>query len=349
MSERPDPIVTEGYMDVIALSRAGFATAVAPLGTSLTESQLQELWRLGPEPILCFDGDAAGRRAAARALHRALPLLRPGCSLRFAVLPPAEDPDSLIRRGGRAAFDAVLGSARRMAAMLWEVEVAARPIDTEERRADLRRRLVEAIERISDRSVREQYRAYLIANRFREATWGPRERRNLSAPKARSEWFVEDRGRPPAPPSGRRREILLRILLQFPALVDEVAEQLAAIEIPELELDKLRAEILQHAVRRRGLDAPALRQHLLLSGFAATVDRLLSPSVDTGFLLRRSDLGSVRKDLAHVIGMLIRDDVSSVTEVGSPRIDEVSPESWERFLAAKVRSFREGLGGGEEG
>ncbi len=85
-------------MDVIALHRAGFASAVAPLGTALTEFQLQELWRLAPEPILCFDGDAAGQRAAARALRRALPLLQPGRSLRFAALPPGEDPDSLIRR-----------------------------------------------------------------------------------------------------------------------------------------------------------------------------------------------------------------------------------------------------------
>ena len=96
----PGAIVTEGYMDVIALHRAGLATAVAPLGTALTEFQMQELWRLAPEPILCFDGDAAGRRAAARALRRALPLLRPGQSLRFARLPSGEDPiRSFARRG----------------------------------------------------------------------------------------------------------------------------------------------------------------------------------------------------------------------------------------------------------
>src|SRR5581483_1502881 len=93
-------IVTEGYMDVIALHRAGFATAVAPLGTALTETQLQELWRLAPEPVLCFDGDAAGQRAAGRALERALPMLKPGHSLRFAVLPEGEDPDTLILRQG---------------------------------------------------------------------------------------------------------------------------------------------------------------------------------------------------------------------------------------------------------
>ena len=108
----PGAIVTEGYMDVIALHRAGFATAVAPLGTALTEFQLHELWRLAPEPILCFDGDAAGQRAAVRALRRALPLLRPGQSLRFAELPAGEDPDSIIRAAGSAAFDQILAAAR---------------------------------------------------------------------------------------------------------------------------------------------------------------------------------------------------------------------------------------------
>src|SRR5206468_3739291 len=92
--EAPAVIVVEGYMDVIALHRAGFGTAVAPLGTALTEAHLQELWRLSPEPVLCLDGDTAGQRAMLRALHRALPLLQPGRSLRFAVLPAGEDPDS---------------------------------------------------------------------------------------------------------------------------------------------------------------------------------------------------------------------------------------------------------------
>src|SRR5207248_10671704 len=108
----PGAIVTEGYMDVIALHRAGFATAVAPLGTALTEFQLQELWRLAPEPLLCFDGDAAGQRAAARAMRRALPLLRPGQSLRFVSLPAGEDPDSVIRQSGRGTFEQMLAAAR---------------------------------------------------------------------------------------------------------------------------------------------------------------------------------------------------------------------------------------------
>src|SRR5437016_12128096 len=125
----PSVIVVEGYMDVIALHRAGCGSAVAPLGTALTEMQLHELWRLSPEPVLCFDGDTAGQRAALRALHRALPLLQPGRSLCFATLPPGEDPDSLIRAGGAPAFAEILGAARPLSDMLWQAELASRPID----------------------------------------------------------------------------------------------------------------------------------------------------------------------------------------------------------------------------
>jgi len=334
-------IVAEGYMDVIALHRAGFTSAVAALGTTLTEFQLRELWRLGPEPILCFDGDAAGQRAAARGLRRALPLLRPGHSLRFASLPPGEDPDSLIRGSGNAAFEQVIRSARRMASMLWEVEVGARPLDSAERRADLERRLVEDIELIPDKAIQQQYRAYLLNFKFREATWGSKAGRKQQIRKVGDPWFVEDRARLPRSPARMQREILFRILLRFPTLIDEVAEELAVLEIPEAELDKLRREILEVEALRPGLDASALRQHLLLNGFAATVDALLSPSVDTGFLVRSPDSRVARDEWAHVIGMLMGGHRSALAEASNHLIDDASAANWERFLAARERALRE--------
>jgi DNA primase len=339
-----DPIVTEGYMDVIALHRAGFSSAVAPLGTALSEFQLHELWRLGPEPILCFDGDAAGQRAAVRALRRALPLLHPGHSLRFASLPPGEDPDTVIRTFGRGAFEDVLHSARRMASMLWEVEVGARPIDTAERRADLERRLVEDIELIPDKAIQQQYKAFLLNYKFREATWGSKDGRKQRFRRVGDPWFVEDRGRPLRSPARVQREILFRILLAFPALIDEVDEEFAALDIPEAELDKLRREILEIEALRPGLDAPALRQHLLMNGFASTVDALLSPSVDSGFLVRSSDARRARDEWAHVIGMLMGGYRSALAEASNQLIDDVSTAGWERFLAARQRALQEGRG-----
>ena len=146
-------IVAEGYMDVIALARAGFANSVAPLGTALTEGQIALLWRITPEPIVCLDGDAAGRRAALRAAERALPLLKPGLSLRFAHLPPPEDPDSLIASRGREAMAAVLEGARPLSVLLWEAALASHPADTPERRALLEHDLLAQAETIGDAVV----------------------------------------------------------------------------------------------------------------------------------------------------------------------------------------------------
>jgi DNA primase len=334
-----DAIVTEGYMDVIALHRAGFAAAVAPLGTALGEFQLQELWRLGPEPILCFDGDSAGQRAALRALHRALPLLRPGHSLRFATLPPGEDPDSLIRRAGRESFKEIVAAARPLSRMLWESELGAGPTDTPERRADLDRRLTEDVALIADPVVRNEYRRF-VRQRLFETSRPPWPRRT---PMPARPAFARER-----PNSGSlraadrvQREILFRILLNSPALIDEVAEEFAALDIPEAALDKLRREILEIAARRPGLDAPALRQHLLLNGFAATVDALFSPSVDSGFLIRRAAAGEARREWAHVIGMLVGGERSALTEASNHLLDDVSTASWERFLAARERALRQ--------
>jgi DNA primase len=332
-------IVTEGYMDVIGLHRAGFTSAVAPLGTALTEFQLHELWRLGPEPILCFDGDMAGQRAAARALRRALPLLQPGYSLRFAQLPAGEDPDSLLRDAGHAAFDQVLAAARPLSRMLWELQFGAGPVDTPERRADLERRLTEAVALIADRTVQGEYRRF-VRERLYESGRSARPRsRNPLRPRVS---FVSEQPAPPPRSPGRaQREILFRILLGFPALIGEIAEEFVALDIPEAELDSLRREILQIEASRPGLDALALRQHLLMNGFATTVDALLSPSVDSGFLIRRPDSRRARDEWTHVVGMLMGGRRSALAEASNHLIDDVSAASWERFLAAREQMLRE--------
>ena len=339
--DRSNPIVTEGYLDVIALNRAGFTSAVAPLGTALSEFQLQELWRLGPEPILCFDGDSAGERAAARALRRALPLLRPGHSLRFAQLPAGEDPDSLLHAAGPAAVEQVLVTARPLSRLLWDLETGAAPADTPERRADLERRLMEAVGLIGERTVQAAYRRFIRQKLYETGRMAPAATRR---PEPARPAFVSDRPASLRPSPARvQREILLRILLHTPALIDEVAEELAALDIPEAALDKLRHEILEIAALQPGLDASALRQHLLTNGFAATVDAFLSPSVDSGFLVRRPDSWAIaREEWAHVIGMLKGGHRSAVAEASNHLIDEVSAASWERFLAAREAMLRDG-------
>ena len=338
-------IVTEGYMDVIALHRAGFATALAPLGTALTEFQLRELWRLDQEPILCFDGDAAGERAAVRALYRALPFLRAGQSLRFASLPSGEDPDSLIRARGTSAFAEILEAARPLSDMLWEIELAAKPRDTPERLADVWQRLMSRVELIPDRKVQAEYRS-LFYKRFdpRRVVTSSRAR-----PRQAGNAVRDGTARSyPRSPQRPQRELLLRILLQFPSLIDHIAEELASLDIPEPELDRLRQEILRLEALAPGLDGRELQQHLVQAGLAAVVDALLLPSVDADFLVRCPDPNVARRIWTEVIRMLKRGEPSAVAEAGQVLETEVSAEKWEQFLSAVERAQQQGPIGGED-
>ncbi|AOF90730.1 DNA primase [Sinorhizobium sp. RAC02] len=150
-------IAVEGYMDVIALHQAGIENAVAPLGTALTENQLELLWKMTPEPVLCFDGDGAGIRAANRAADLALPFIKPERTVRFALLPDGKDPDDLVRHEGRAPFDKVMASARPLAEMIWSREVQGVNFDTPESRAALEARLRQVTAVIADEDVRRHY------------------------------------------------------------------------------------------------------------------------------------------------------------------------------------------------
>jgi DNA primase len=151
-------VVVEGYIDVIAMVTTGFAASVAPLGTALTENQLAALWKMADEPILCFDGDKAGQKAAHRAADMALPHLKPGKSLRFALLPEGQDPDDLARSGGRPAIEEVIGAARGLAEMIWSREIEGGSFATPERRAALEARIGELGNSIRDEVVRRYYR-----------------------------------------------------------------------------------------------------------------------------------------------------------------------------------------------
>ncbi|WP_454599283.1 DNA primase [Qipengyuania sp. SM2507] len=171
-------IVVEGYMDVIALAEAGIGEAVAPMGTALTEQQLELLWRHVERPILCFDGDAAGRRAAMRAIERALPLLRPSHSLAIVQLPTGLDPDDLLRQEGRQALESLLASASSLLDMLWQVEREATPLASPEDKAGLKQRLLDHTETIADPDIRALYRRELTerfsAFAFPKREWTPR-------------------------------------------------------------------------------------------------------------------------------------------------------------------------------
>jgi len=191
-------IAVEGYIDAIAMVSAGFEATIAPLGTAVTGEQLALMWRMADEPILCFDGDDAGRRAAYRAVDLALPLLKPGKSLKFAALPDGQDPDDLARSGGRAAIEDVLAAARPLVHVLWARESEAGPFDTPERRAALEARIGQIIATVADETVRRYYKQDFSA-RLRQMFAPPNfTAKAIGAPGRNFERMFD------AQPSGRR-------------------------------------------------------------------------------------------------------------------------------------------------
>ncbi|GGE77559.1 DNA primase [Sphingomonas prati] len=313
-------VVVEGYMDVVALDRAGMGEAVAPLGTALTESQLERLWKMADTPILCFDGDSAGQKAAARAAVRALPLVQPGRTLRFATLPAGQDPDDLLANGGRAALNAVLDKAESLAARLWSLEEKAAPLDTPEARAGLRRRLADHAATIADRDVREQYQAD-FRERFDalfQRSSGQFNQRN-GAPSARGTW-KPGRGfiAPPRPVTDRARAIgndgvtqmvvaaILSGVLRHPAVLHAHAEALAALPIHDRRLGAIRDAMLEAAFDSRALESGGLALILMKGGHEAVSGELIRTNgLAFSFLRGNADPDRAVRDLGAVIEAVV--------------------------------------------
>jgi DNA primase len=263
-------IAAEGYMDVIALHGAGFTGAVAPLGTALTEGQLAELWKLADEPYLCFDGDNAGRRAANRAAERALPLLRAGKSLRFLALPAGEDPDSLIRTRGADAIRRSLDLAQPLSDVVWSMETEGKPNDTPERRASLQRAIEQRVAEIADPVVRGYYRTEMRSRlgRLRRPEgqpWRPGQRRSFRPGPDPAPFAAGSAARRAGTDldGSRQERALLGALLERPALLHVLAEDVAALPIASPELARLRSALLDAlSLVSEGID-PAAEEALV--------------------------------------------------------------------------------------
>lgn len=307
-------IVAEGYMDVIALAQAGIEHAVAPLGTALTEEQIQALWRLVPEPHLCFDGDKAGFRAALRAAERALPLLEPGHSLRFVLLPDGEDPDSLIKTRGRYAFDEALGEAVPLAELLWRSLRASHPADTPERQAAFAATVRALPEKISDPTVKGYYQKWM-SGKLDEM---------FPAGRAKRPWQPRSPGRqgkfqaPPEvlrripgleSPRLRREQLLLALVVARPDLLGHVDEALSELQFSRPELDRLRHAVLEASARFPGLDSASLRRHLTDSNLGGVLDGIFRASAARHQKVFRPevDLDEVWRAFVETSEMLRRD------------------------------------------
>jgi DNA primase len=272
-------ILAEGYMDVIALSEAGFTAAIAPLGTAVTEEQLRMIWRIADEPVVALDGDNAGLKAAQRVIDLALPLLEAGKALRFAILPGGMDPDDLLKAQGVPAMQAVLDQARPMVQLLWQRETEGRVFDSPERRAALDKVLRAHLARITDPSIRGHYTEEM--KRLRLELFGTSQAR----PFQPGPW----RGRKFAPPGGAlattrssllaqaqgpveevlREAVILATLILHPALIHRFESALERLDLTGADHDTLRQMILA------GADMPDLHAKIAQSAPAA-LDALLS-------------------------------------------------------------------------
>jgi DNA primase len=263
-------VAVEGYMDVIALHQAGFGAAVAPLGTALTAEQMEELWRLSPEPILCFDGDAAGARAAARAAEAALPMLSAERTLRLATLTGGEDPDTLVAKGGPAAFQAVLDAARPLSEALYGLITEGRPSATPEQRAALRNRLAAVAATIPDKALAAEYRRALTDRFFAATRPAPRGTpgRKLLPPRPRP---VID----PARVREAQGRALLAITVRHPWLLHEVEESLGLLDFGHGVLSQCRALVFTWLAGADELDSGQLMDHLAKGGMGEFVASLL--------------------------------------------------------------------------
>jgi DNA primase len=295
-------IACEGYMDVIAFTRAGLPHAVAPLGTALTEDQLGLMWRMTAEPILCFDGDDAGLKAAYRALDLALERLTPGNSLRFALLPEGQDPDDLLGAGGADAVKAAIEAAEPMADMVWRRALTTNDRSTPERKARFESDLMRTVDQIGDPMVRDYYRQDMrerVRGLFgtaqgggggRRGSWrnatggtGVRGRGGGRWPQ-RAAWEMKLPASPqlkalaarPVTQSAalRRTGFILLTLVNHPAVAEEMVEEIAGLDVESAALDSLRRRIIDTCASGKDLETSGLRDHLIQTGMGAVIDDL---------------------------------------------------------------------------
>ncbi|AXI45948.1 DNA primase [Sulfitobacter sp. SK012] len=281
-------VVAEGYMDVIALVQGGFGAAVAPLGTAITENQLQMLWRIAPEPIITLDGDTAGQRAALRLIDLALPLLEAGQSLRFAMMPDGQDPDDLIRSAGAGALQKLLDAAQPMVQLLWQRETEGRVFDSPERKAGLDKALREKIKLIKDPSIRSHY-----GQEIKDLRWQLFRSKGSGSRQTGAKWVpgAKFKGAPEGPSAGAkssvlatspdaratdhlREAVILAACICCPEVVEDFENGLESMACTDTQHAVLRDLILRHAAQ----GPEVLRQNIMSALGGGALENLLGQS-----------------------------------------------------------------------
>ncbi len=304
-------VAVEGYMDVIALHQGGLVETVAPLGTALTELQMEEMWRLVDAPILCFDGDNAGRKAAARAGERALPRLKSGKSLLFASLPMGQDPDSLIGEGGKTAIEEVLAGAEPLSEKIWKLAGGGDDLATPESRAALNRRLNLYLEQIPDDDLKFYFRRHYKNRLFEPFTKsnlkrGPRlepRRRPRDDEKVLPQHGLGERGEGN---SARRERTILQTILNFPALLIEFHEEIERLPLLAARYRAFRDALLAADVDGIALDKSKISYVLTQAGLEKLLDELVGGDaayLDWAAKADAASLDDARVQLRHALDL----------------------------------------------
>jgi len=349
-------IVAEGYMDVIALSKAGFANAVAPLGTALTAEQLKLLWTMTPIPTLCFDGDSAGLKAAHRALDGALPYLEPGRTLQFAFLPEGRDPDDMVRAGEKEALAALLGRPAALIDVVWNRELARNPVHTPEQRALLEARLMELAAQIEHKSLKFYYIS-AFRDRLRDAFRKQFSKPAFSQPTpsrggkspwpdlaARTNSLISSKIVQPSAPCGLSREmLLLAAILRHPWLLDEYVEDIASFHFDDPGCETLRKALLALHLSYEHLDNESAIAHLSREGYGSEIERVERASALSAqsHFARNASKEQVLEGWRHVLTLHERAGLPRpVQEAEREYLNDPSPENFQK-LRAIVQQFED--------
>jgi DNA primase len=369
--ESSEVIVVEGYMDVIALAQAGFPQVVAPLGTALTEEQIEVLWRLAPEPILCFDGDEAGQKAAAKVAERVLPILKPGLSLQFINLVndesgAKEDPDSFLKKHSPREFRAYLDAKKTpLSGILWTILRKERLLDTPERRAGFRSDINHLVNLIADRPTREEYRGH-FQGMLQQISGGEVGGARLAPNQRRQQGGFSDVGRTGADGrnysffdwrflpqfykewggealrqglhSVRRQpvEAFLATVIHHPDLLHKYIETLKALEIADADLARFRNGVVRVAIEVPELTSTGIWSQLVQEGFGDQLETLSSRTHALRFTLPIAEETSAEAGLLHILGILHEHDLRQERDsAGKLWAEDPSEDNWHRFEALR--------------
>ena len=314
-------IICVGYMDVIALDKFGFSYAAAPMGTALTEDQINEAWKVVNEPILCFDGDGAGIKAALRSVDRALPILKPGYSLQFMFLPDKMDPDEFLRAKGADAFEKLFADTMPLTELLWQKNTRGKPSDTPERKALIEKNLKEEVSKINDKDVRTFY-AQEMRKRISEAYGMPLRAQTKKTPQS----YAKNK----QPLGDVDLRYILSALILYPPLIDELQEKILMFDLSKFQFLPMMNILFEHAREIENTDE--VMTLLKDGGFEKELSLLWEISM---IRAQKADIFQIKKQINQLLrGIQIKQLKYDLNEakikISKP---DASPEDFEQYMS----------------